>query len=108
MNGPYANEPAEDLTHRFHEFSPSDRKVLRCVLEHGGERTFMIALQIYLQKWADANWLAEDDIDRIGLWISAHFPDVASSARQMAKRHMAQANNSHAKKTYAAMVDSTR
>lgn len=73
------------LTYRFHEFRPSDREALRAILvTEGGEALFLAALQIYLRKWADADWLTEYDLERIGQWTARHFPQVAFSVQEMA------------------------
>ena len=93
------------LTYRFHEFRPSDRSVLREVLTMtGGQAAFISALEIYLRKWAAADWLTEYDLTRIAKWTVAHFPNVARDVEVMASRQFSGAQNEQAKRTYAVMV----
>ncbi|PWE31158.1 hypothetical protein DDZ14_14135 [Maritimibacter sp. 55A14] len=99
-----SKENPKVLTYRFHEFRPSDRKALKGVLaEDGGSDLFVEALRIYLRKWADSDWLTEYDIERVGQWTVMHFPQVAQSVEDMAKKELASARNAQAKKTYKAM-----
>lgn len=94
------------LTYRFHEFRPSDRTILTEVLSaDGGRAAFIAALEIYLGKWADANWLTEYDLTRIAKWTATHFPQVAHDVAIMVSRKRAGAQNEQAKKTYAVMSD---
>ncbi|WP_370301649.1 hypothetical protein [Pseudooceanicola sp.] len=97
------------LTYRFHEFRPSDRKELRRVLAaDGGRDAFVAALDIYLQKWAKADWLTEYDLERIAQWTALHFPDVAKQVEEMAARELSAAQMEQAKKTYATMSTATK
>ena len=97
------------LTYRFHEFRPSDRSALKEVLATaGGQGAFISALEIYLRKWAAANWLTDYDLTRIAKWTSAHFPDVAREVEVMVNRQLAGAQNEQAKKTYAVMSGAIR
>lgn len=95
------------LTYRFHEFRPSDRQALKKVLqEKDGRDKYVSALRIYLQKWADSDWLTEYDLERIGQWTVTHCPDVAGAVRLMARSELASAQNEQAKKTYSVMEKS--
>jgi len=99
-------ETPRTLTFRFHEFRPSDRKKLKeTIVLDGGPQAFEAALRLYLVKWAEATWLTEYDIERIGKWTAIHFPDVAKAVVTMCRRELAGAQNEQAKKTYAVMID---
>lgn len=100
-----ANVTPKVLTYRFHEFRPSDRKALKQVIASGdeGHKQFVAALRVYLQKWAEADWLTEYDLERIGQWTAKHYPDLARQVADMAGRQRSQAEGEQARKTYAVM-----
>lgn len=103
-----AAESPTILTYRFHEFRPSDRKVLKQVLhEDGGKNLFIQALKIYLDKWSTADWLTEYDLERIAKWTAIHFPEVSAEVEDMAAKASKAAVTDQAKRTYDVMVKAT-
>ena len=95
------------LTYRFHNFRPSDRLVLKQVVcTHGGEGVFLAALEVYLGKWARADFVTEYEIERIAVWVGAHLGrPLLEKIAAMADREQASARTENAKKTYATMLD---
>lgn len=98
------------LTYKFHDFRPSDRAVLKHVVStDGGEAIFIAALEIYLKKWAVAEWLTEYEIERIAVWAGAHMPpSVLDKMRQMASRAKSSAQTENAKQTYSVMLEAVQ
>ena len=95
------------LTYRFHQFRPSDRAVLKTTaLSEKGDQVFVAALELYLQKWADADWLTEYDLERIGQWTEVHLPKVSGLAHKMVCRKLSSAHNEQSKQTYTVMLRS--
>lgn len=95
------------LTYKFHNFRPSDRMTLKEVVKvDGGEALFLAALEIYLKKWAVAEWLTEYELERIAIWAGAHLNvSVLRGMQQMSVRAKSCAQSENAKQTYSVMLE---
>lgn len=97
------------LTYRFHQFRPSDRQDLKKVLlSSNGQAAFVAALELYLQKWADADWLTEYDLERIAEWTSIHAPTTARAVEKRVREALSGAQGEQAKRTYSVMLSALR
>jgi hypothetical protein len=69
-----SNIGAKALSFAFGTFKPSDRRRLLEAANSGdsGELLFVEALVVYLEGWANADWLEEYNVERIGQWIAAN------------------------------------
>lgn len=72
----------------FGTFRPSERVVLLAAAQtQPGE--FLGALESFLEKWADADWIEEYNVERVGEWIASKCPiQVRLSAMKMAQSEM--------------------
>lgn len=112
VNTPSGNKSEGDdtpnvLTYKFHDFRPSDRIALKDVARaEGGEDVFLAALEIYLRKWANAEWLNEYKIERIAVWAGAHLPkSLLGKMHAKFSRERDGAQTENAKKTYSVMAN---
>ena len=73
------------ISFKFGNFSPSDRRSLLAYFEtEDGIKSFVDALVIYLEGWAEADWLEAYSVEIIGEWISKTAPkNVKTSIRKI-------------------------
>jgi len=95
------------LMYLFGSFRPSERATL---LESAktDAKAFNEALKVFLAKWAEASWLEEYNVERVGEWIAAKCPiSVQREARLIAERELdlAKADDTNRVRTYRAFVD---
>ncbi|ESZ01155.1 MULTISPECIES: hypothetical protein [unclassified Mesorhizobium] len=73
-----------DLMYLFGSFKPSERETLLDSATRDAP-AFVKALELFLQKWADASWLEEYNVERVGEWVSDKCPpSVRKAARELA------------------------
>jgi len=100
----------ETLTYRFHKFRPSDRKELRQVLsEDGNVDVFVSALDIFLKKWAEGDWLADYDIERVAVWCAIHLgSDVNAEVARLLETELSASQTEQANRVYNTFQDEFR
>jgi hypothetical protein len=68
------------LSFKFGNFSPSDRRaLLELFKSKEGEEVFIKALVIYLEGWANADWLEVYSVEIIGEWVAKKAPSSVQS-----------------------------
>lgn len=68
--------------HLFGSFRASDRREL-LILSQNNKDLFIRALNEFLLQWAQADWLDEGNVERVGRWISKNCnQDVKASVKQ--------------------------
>lgn len=79
------NRTHSRLMYLFGTFKPSERVTLLDAAR-GDMPAFIDALDDFLEIWADASWLEEYNVERVGEWIIAKCPaDVRDRARELAQ-----------------------
>lgn len=74
-------ENSKAVSFKFGKFSPSDRRILLSYFKtDDGIETFVSALVIYLEGWAEADWLEAYSVEIIGEWISKNAPKKAKTS----------------------------
>lgn len=61
-------------------FQPSDRKVLSNFLARESDREVVIdAIEEFVVRWEQADWLDEGSISRIGHWLAKYQPEAITA-----------------------------
>lgn len=70
------NTAAVGAMYHFGTFRPSDRReLLSLVSSIEGEDVFVEALQIFLEKWDQSDWLEHYNIERVAKWCAKNLSD---------------------------------
>lgn len=78
-----SSQEAISTMYLFGSFKSSERRKLLKVSQEN-ESMFISGLEIFLDKWANADWIEEYNVERVGLWISKHCSDaVISKAKNL-------------------------
>jgi hypothetical protein len=97
------NSP-NSLSYKFGNFSPSDRRDLLDVLQsEEGEEIFTKALVIYLEGWANADWLEAYSVEIIGEWIAKKAPSSVRSRLNKIVSSKIRSPKPNRKNTYLAL-----
>ena len=65
----------EGAMYRIGSFRPSDRRaLLELVRTDGGDDAFVEAIQMFLKKWAEADWIEAYNIERVAKWCALKLP----------------------------------
>jgi len=88
------------LMYLFGSFKPSERAALLSAATDN-RHAFMRALDVFLSKWAEASWLEEYNVERVGEWTAAKCPpEIVETAIKSAESKLALANAEDAASVY--------
>lgn len=59
----------QSVMNLFSSFRPSDRKVLAGLAEEN-PKVFVNAMELYLHRWSEGDWVEDYSIERIAKWIA--------------------------------------
>jgi hypothetical protein len=93
------------VSYAFGPFKPSNRQLLLKILaETNGEELFVAALEVYLETWANDDWLEDYSVERIGIWTKVNgSTSLVALVKTMIAKNQQRAGRNRAK-TYAAIL----
>ncbi|OHV63596.1 hypothetical protein LCM4576_29685 [Mesorhizobium sp. LCM 4576] len=93
------------LMYLFGSFRPSERAELSAAAEATPE-LFLNALGAFLAKWAEATWIEEYNVERVGEWIAAKCSTtIRNGALELARGELAKGGNEPIRvTTYRALI----
>jgi DNA-binding winged helix-turn-helix (wHTH) protein len=97
---------SKTLSLEFSSFRPFDRKRLLAISKGalgGGPQLFIDALEVYLESWANSDWVEEYEIERVGIWIAENCHGLIASRAGMLASLQIESDRTNRRKTYYAL-----